>query len=859
MKTIANFSDAVTTSRSAVTFRDRIPHDTSSDPLSSEITLIYNEQQRHKFGNTSLQSNVTHDKLSNSSQHDGNNANTRTLLGNKIASSKNINDKVENFSHADQHVNYSDASKRTHVNNISNNKHMSSEHKTHSNNISGKYVAPEDPRHTENKMKHITSNNKREETRTEVENFIHGLKYTSIIDEDSVASETENTYNIGSYVNKKPTQDNMEIINSGRDLLFNREDRVHISALGEGMNAFHSNYKREIGPQTSSYESPSALHEPFSPPSRPAIYPYRHTPPRKSYGLTHDDSHGSATSYYSLSFNSPYKSPSTSYILKPTDFLGSSSALYSSVASSPNRPPAVLYDSPPQIMTSSSHSSPSRKPPSVSPSRKPPIIFHSPPPREPHIVLHDSQPYRLSTLYKPPYIDLHQSLSTLHYTQLSPLYGSAPEKTPKPSYNAQSSEPHGSLTLSYSSSSHGPKPPSISESSLSHKPSRLSHSSPPKKPSIPSYSLQSGSLYESPTSPHSPSHASRPSTSDSSPSHKSRRPPYGSLQTSLYPSQSSEVYESQPSPYSSSSHDSRPHISDSSTHVPHRPSYSSSSQISHRPSSESESSELYESPTSPYSSTHDSKPLSISGSTLPYRPSRPLHTSPPKRSHRPSYGSDSTDSHESSSSHYSSTHDSRPSSISGSISPYRPSRPLHGSPQKISSTLSYGSQTTDSYKSPSSSKGSSTYNSRPPSIPESLPSHGSPPKKSHRPLYDSESTDSYKSPSSSYSSASHGSRSPSISESSSPHRPSHGSSSSDSYWSHNPVSDSPSNDSTRTSYDLPSNLDYEAPSGTVHESLHSGQGDTVGATHTFVKTDHHGNVKWGVRHSVDNKYAGSHH
>lgn len=32
----------------------------------------------------------------------------------------------------------------------------------------------------------------------------------------------------------------------------------------------------------------------------------------------------------------------------------------------------------------------------------------------------------------------------------------------------------------------------------------------------------------------------------------------------------------------------------------------------------------------------------------------------------------------------------------------------------------------------------------------------------------------------------------------------------------------------------------------------------VGPVYTFVKTDYHGNVKWGVRHVAGKKYAGHH-
>ncbi|CAL4113239.1 unnamed protein product, partial [Meganyctiphanes norvegica] len=33
----------------------------------------------------------------------------------------------------------------------------------------------------------------------------------------------------------------------------------------------------------------------------------------------------------------------------------------------------------------------------------------------------------------------------------------------------------------------------------------------------------------------------------------------------------------------------------------------------------------------------------------------------------------------------------------------------------------------------------------------------------------------------------------------------------------------------------------------------------VGPVYTFVKTDYHGNFKWGVRHRAGTKYAGSYH
>lgn len=683
--------------------------------------------------------------VSNSGQHNVNYVNSGSSLGNRIASSKNIYDTVVNFNQADQHVNNSDTSKRTQVKNFSFNEHM-------------------DLGETENKMKRITtSNNKNEEARTEMENFKHGLKYPSITYEDNVASETGNTYNVAGYMNKRPTQDSVEIINSGRDVFLNHKDHAHMSVQGEDHNA-------KVRLQTSSYESPRGLYRPFSSPSRPPISQYKHIPPRPFYIPADTDSHDLDTSYYSLSFNSPHKSPSTSYISKPTDSIGSASIPYSSVASGPFWPPTVTY---------------------VSPSRKPPSIFHGPPLRKPPIAPHESPPYKMSPSFSLPSIDLHQLPSTMYYSQLSPSYGSAPQKIPKLPYNTQPSDLHGLLTSSYSSTPHGSRPPSISG------PSRPPYSSPPKKSPIPAYHFPSGDLYESPTSPHSSlPHSSRPPISETLPSHKSHRPSNGSPQKSHGPSQSSELYESP-----ISSHNQSPHKSDSSTRLSHRPSHGSPLQISLRPLSESQSSELYEPPISPHSSTHDSRPPSISGSTS-YRPSRPFHGSTPKISHRPSYGSEST----------------------------------------------------NSYKSPSLSKGSSTHYSRPP-----ISSHDSPANNFHRPLYDSESTDSYESPSSSYSSSPHGSRPPSLSENSQSNRPSHGSSSSDSHWSHTSISDTPSGDSTSTSNGLPSNLIYKAPSSTFHGSLSSDEGVPVGATHTFVKTDHHGNVKWGVHHSIDNKYADSHH
>jgi hypothetical protein len=314
---------------------------------------------------------------------------------------------------------------------------------------------------------------------------------------------------------------------------------------------------------------------------------------------------------------------------------------------------------------------------------------------------------------------------------------------------------YGSHTLTHGTFPHASKPPS----SQSHGPFRHSYSSSLKKSPSLSYNLQSSDLYESLTSPYSSSsHASRPPILDDSPSHKSHRPSHGPPQKSPTPSQFSELYKSPTSPYTSS-RDTRPSISYSSTHGSHKPPHKTP-----RPSHKSQPSEQHESQTSLYSlSTQDPKSPSILQSSL--------------------------------------------------------------------SNAHYG------------------------------PSHSSPSKKPHRPSHDSESTDSVGSPSSSLSSPPRGSWSPSVLESSPSHRlptPLHGSTSIDSHRSHTPSHDSLSSAVTSMSYGLPSNLIHEAPSDTFQESLGSSEGGTGGSTHTFVKTDHHGNVKWGVRHSVGNQNAGSH-
>jgi len=765
---------------------DRVSGGTPSDSLSSEMTVIHNEQQRYKFGSRGLENNVTGDKLnsmskpwsahnyepahqttnfstghinispggslssyqavalSNSSQDDVNYVRIGPSLGNRISNNKNIDDKVVNFSQVGKYINYSDTSKRVQANNTNYNEYMLAEHKTlDSSVISGRVVTLEDLRGTENETKHMTPrHNTREETETEVENSKHGLNYKSTTNEDNVTRETENTYNAASYVSQKPTQDNADIIKRSDAVAFDQEDQLYMSAQGEEEDVFPRKYKTEAQPQISSYETLRALRMPSSPPSRPAGSTHRspgnrHIPLRPYHAYEDTDSHGSATSYYSLSSDSPYKSQSTSYRSKPRDSFGSASASFSSTASRPYRSPTVSYISSPQKLPSFTHSSQFRKPPSTphsSPSQKPPSVLYGSLPRKPPRVSYESPPYKqMSTSHNSPSIDLHGSPNTLHYSPLSsPSYGSTPQKTSRPSFDTQPSDLHGSLTSPYSSSPHGSRPPGIIESLSSHGPSRPSYSSPPKKSSGPSYNLQFSAL------PYSAStEDSWPPVSENSPSHKSHRPSYGSSQKPPNPSQSSELYKSPTSP-----HYSRPPTSDSSTHGSHKPSHGSSSQKSLGPSYESQPSELYEVPTSPYgSSAHDSKPPRASDG-----------------SHRISYGST--------------------------------------------------------------------------------------PETSHRLSYDSESTDSYKSPSSSYSSAAHGSRSSSISGSSPLPKP---------------IYNSSSRDSSSMSYGLPSTIIHEAPSSTFHESLSSSEGGTVGLTQTYVKTDHHGNFKWGVRHSVDNQYAGSHH
>jgi hypothetical protein len=449
-----------------------------------------------------------------------------------------------------------------------------------------------------------------------------------------------------------------------------------------------------------------------------------------------------------------------------------------------------------------------------------------------------SSPYRYSPVRTPhaPEDSDFQGSASSYYSSLSNI----PHKSPSSPYVSKPTDSFVLASASYSpvaSSSHRKptilydspprKPPSILyDSPPQNKPSIL-YGSPPRKP--PSVS------YESP--PYKPSvdlHGSS-STLNYSPQYgsaprKPSRPPY-----TVQPSDS---YVSPTTFYSSLPHGSRPPtISEINlSHGPSRPSHISPPKKSSSPSYHLHSGNLYESPTSSYSSLpHGSRP---STSTK----------SPAHKSHRPSYisaqASQYSEIYESPASSYSSSYDSKP--ITSDSKTHGSQKPLYNAPSLKSPSPSYDSQSSELYESPTSLYSFSSHDSRPSGISDISLSHGShrpsydlPPKKSHRPSHNSEFTDSYESPSSSYGL-------------------SHGSSSTNSSWSHSPTYDSPSSHSTITSYGSPSNLIYETPSSTFRESSSSSEGGSEDSTHTFVKTDHHGHVKWGVRHSVSNQKAGSH-
>ena len=384
----------------------------------------------------------------------------------------------------------------------------------------------------------------------------------------------------------------------------------------------------------------------------------------------------------------------------------------------------------------------------------------------------------------------------------STLYESPPQKKPSLLYVSPARKP---LSASYDS-------PPYKQQGISYvfpltdshgSPSTLNHSpqygSAPHKTSRPSHNVRPTDSYGSPTASFSSSpHGSRPTVSEIKPLHRPSRYPYSSppkkSSTPSYHLHSGHLYESPSSSYSSLPHDSKPSISTKSPLLKPHIQSYSSAQASHRPL---QSSELYESPASPYGTTYDSRPVISDSQTL---------------------GSQ---------------------------------KPLYSAPSLGSPSPSYNSQSSELYKSPISLHSYSTHSSKPPesSLSHGLhnPSYGSQPNHSQKPSHNSDFTDSYESPS--LHSSSHDSR---IS------RPSQGSLFGNSSWSHTPIRDSSSSDSTITSYGSPSNLNYESPSSTFQESLSYSEGGSVDSSHTFVNTDHHGHVKWGVRHSVSNQKAGSH-
>jgi len=416
-----------------------------------------------------------------------------------------------------------------------------------------------------------------------------------------------------------------------------------------------------------------------------------------------------------------------------------------------------------------------------------------------------SSTYRKPTVF---YDSPHQkSPSTLYKSPPqkppSTLYESPPQKKPsllygspprKPLSASHESTPYKQLGISYD----------FPSTDLRGSPSILNHSpqygSAPHKTPRPSHNIRPTDSYGSPTASYSSSpHGSRPTASEIKPLHRPSRHPYSSppkkSSTPSYYLHSGHLYESPTSSYSSLPHDSRPSTSTKSpSHKPHRQSHSST-QGSHRPL---QFSEIYESPASPYGTIHDSRPVILDSQTLGSQ--KPFYSAPSLGSPSPSYDSQSSE--------------------------------LYKSPTSLYSYPTHSSKPSDSSLTHVSHK----------------PSHGSPPKKkSQKPSHNSEFTDSYESPSSH--SSSHDSR---IS------RPSHGSLFGNSSWSHAPIHDSPSSDSAVTSYGSPSNYIYESPSSTFHESLSYSEGGSGDSSHTFVKTDQHGHVKWGVRHSVRNQKAGSH-
>lgn len=456
-----------------------------------------------------------------------------------------------------------------------------------------------------------------------------------------------------------------------------------------------------------------------------------------------------------------------------------------------------------------------------------------------------SFPYRHSpirTSHGPEDSDFQGSASSYHS-----LLSDIPHKSPGTLYI---SKPTDSFGLASASSTYRKptvfynsppqKPPSTLYNSPPQKNPSLFYGSPPRKPlgasyeSTPyklmgiSHDFPSADLHgSSSTLNHSPQYGSAP--------HKTSRPSHNIQPTDSYGLPTAS--------FSSSPHGFRPTISEiKPLHRPSRHPYSSPPKKSSTPSNHLYSGHLYGSPTLYSSLPHDSRP-STSTKSPTHKPHRQSYSSA-QTSHRPLQFSEI---YESQSSLYGKIHDSKPV-----ISDSQTHKPLYSAPSFGSPSPSYDPQSSELHKSPSSLYSYSTHSSKPSdsSLSHGLhkPSYGSPPKNYQRQSHNSESTDLYESPSSSHG-LSHDSR---IST------PSHGSLFGNSSWSHVPIHDSPSSDSTATSYGSPSNLVYESPSSTFHESLDYSEGGSGGTSHTFVKTDNQGHVKWGVRHSVSNQKAGSH-
>lgn len=425
----------------------------------------------------------------------------------------------------------------------------------------------------------------------------------------------------------------------------------------------------------------------------------------------------------------------------------------------------------------------------------------------------------------------HKSRNTLYISKPTDSFGLA-----------SASSTYRKPTLFYDSSPQKPTS-TLYESPAQKKPSQL-YGSPPRKPLSASHEStpykQPGISYDFPSTDlrGSPSTLNR-SPQFGSASHKTSRPSHNVRPTDSYGSPTAS--------FSSSPLGSRPTILEiKPLHRPSRHPYSSPPKKSPTPSYHLHPGHLHESPSS-----------SSSYSSIPYdsRPTTPTK-SPSHKPHRQSYSSaqashrplQSSELYESPASPYRITHDSRP--VISDSQTLGSQKQLYSAPSLGSPRPLYDSQSSELYKSPASPYIYSAHSSKPSdsSLPHGLhkPSYSSPPKKSQKPSHNSEFADLYESPSSHSSS-----RDSRIS------RPSHGSFGNSSL-SHAPIHDSPSSDSTITSYGSPSNVIYDSPSSTFQQSLSYSEGGSGDSSHTFVKTDHHGHVKWGVRHSVSDQKAGSH-